>query len=164
MNKLTILLLCLAFTLTVMISSCSNSLDVTGRNGFNCAFGNKVFYADSAIYISKGSAGVLGTNIYAYSGGRIAFAFYLNPPDTVGTFQLDSDRNSVAYYNPTSSPTIDPYNCYRSSSGSLTITQYYNDSLKVINGYFSFNGVIPGASGNSLYFSYGNFNNIPRRY
>jgi hypothetical protein len=165
MNKLVILLLCLCFALTVMISSCSNSLNQPGLPGFRCAFGNQEFIADSAVYYSKGVAGVIGTNIYAYSGGKIKFAFYLNPPDTVGTFALDSNRNqSIAYYNPTSNYNIVPTDCYRSSSGSLVITQYYNDSLKLINGYFSFNGTQPGSSGNSLYFSYGNFNNIPRRY
>lgn len=165
MNKLVILILCLCFVLTVMFSSCKPNQDVTGRNGFNCAFGNQVFYADSAVYESKGVAGVIGTNIYAYKGGQIKFAFYLNPPDTNGNFPLDSNRNgSIAYYNPTSNYNIDPTDCYRSSSGSLVITQYYNDSLKVINGYFSFTGTQPGSSGNSLVFTYGNFNQVPRRY
>jgi len=171
MNKIVFLLLCLFFSLSVLISSCTNSLDQPGLPGFRCAFGNQEFIADSAVYVSRGVPGVLGTNIYAYKGGQIKFAFYLNPlgppahPDTVGTFPLDSNRNaSIAYYNPTSNYTIVPTDCYRSSSGSMVITQYYNDSLKVINGSFSFNGTIPGSSGNSLYFSYGNFNSIPRRY
>ena len=163
MNKLVLLLLCLCLSLSVIISSCKNSLDQPGFPGFRCAFGNQEFIADSAVYISKGTRGVIGTNIYAYSGGKIKFAFFLNPPDTVGTFPLDSVQN-IGYYNPTSNNTIDRTNCYRSTSGSLVITQYYNDSLKMINGYFSFNGTIPGSSGNSLYFSYGHFNNIPRRY
>lgn len=164
MNKLVILLLCLCFSLSVMISSCSNALDQPGFPGFRCAFNNQEFIADSAVYYSKGVPGVIGTNIIAYSGGKIKFAFYLNPPDTIGTFLLDSSRNSIAYYNPTSNYSISPSACYRSTSGSLTITQYYNDSLKTINGNFSFTGTIPGSSGNSLSFIYGNFNNIPRRY
>ena len=169
MNKVVLLLLCLCFALSVAISSCKNSLDQPGFPGFRCSFGNQEFIADSAVYQSRGVPGVLGTNIYAYKGGQIKFAFYLNPsgppahPDTVGTFPLDSIHNK-AYYNPTSSYNIDPTNCFRSASGTLAITQYYNDSLKVINGTFSFNGVIPGSSGNSLNFTYGYFNNIPRRY
>jgi len=171
MNKLVILSLCICFAVTVMISSCSSPLDQPGLPGFRCAYNNQEFIADSAVYVSRGVPGVLGTNIYAYKGGQIKFAFYLNPlgppahPDTVGSFPLYSTRNgSIAYYNPTSDYNIVPSDCYRSASGSCVITQYYDDSLKVINGYFSFNGVAPGSSGNSLNISYGNFNGIPRRY
>jgi hypothetical protein len=163
MNKLVILALSILFTLTVMISSCSNNLDQAGFPGFRCAIGNTTEYiADSAVYITR-TAGNPGTNIFAYTGGKIKFAFYLLTADTNGMFNLDSTHN-VAYYNPTNSANIDPNNCYRSISGSLAITEYYNDSLKMINGSVGFNGRAPGSSGNSQNFSYGYFNNVPRRY
>lgn len=162
MNKSSALPAIFTVVLMLMIGSCSNSLNQPGLPGFRCAFGNQEYVADSAVYITR-TAGNPGTNIYAYTGGRVVFAFYLLTADTNGSYGLDSIHN-VGYYNNTSNYTIDPNNCIRSISGSLVITQYYNDSLKMINGYFSFDGRQPGSSGNELNFTYGNFNNIPRRY
>jgi hypothetical protein len=162
MNKLVILSICLLFTLTVMISSCSKTnLDQPGLPGFRCAFGNAEYVADSAYYKTR-EAGVTGTNIYVYTGGVQKFQFFLlrttanTLADSIGTYNLDSTAN-IAYC-------INNGTKYRSISGSLTISQYYNDSLKMISGSFSFNGREPGSSGNSLNFTYGYFNDIPRRY
>jgi hypothetical protein len=138
-----------------MISSCSKALDEPGYPGFRCAFGNAEYIADSATYKTR-QAGVIGTNIYAYSGGKVKFKFFLQTADTTGTISLDSFRNTAYYYAPDST-------VFRSISGSLNISQYYNDSLKMVSGSFNFNGRVPGSSGNSLNFTYGYFNNIPRR-
>lgn len=160
MNKLVILSLCVLFTLTVMISSCSKALDQPGYPGLRCSYGNIEYIADSAVYRTR-EAGVPGTNIYAYTAGREILQFYLVHntnnviADSIGTFTLDSTFN-VAYL-------INDSIRYRSTSGSLTISQYYNDSLKVITGTFFFNGREPGSSGRTLNVEYGYFNNIPRR-
>ena len=163
MNKLAILSLCTVFALAVLISSCSKTLDQPGNNGFRCAFGKQEFIADSAYYKTR-QAGVLGTNIVVYAGGVPKFRFYLTHnststyhADTIGTYALDSTINQ-AYFIDNDSTT------YRSINGSLVISQYYNDSLKVLSGTFSFDGREPGSSGRTLNFSYGYFNNIPRSY
>lgn len=155
MNKLVIFSLCLLFTLTVMISSCSKALDQPGYPGFRCSFGNTEYVADTSYYSTR-TSGVIGTNIYAYTAGKARFKFFLGTADTTGTYTLDSTHN-VAYYYSQDDTTI-----FRSISGSLAITQYYNDSLKMISGSFSFNGRVPGSSGNSLNFTYGYFNNVPK--
>jgi Family of unknown function (DUF6252) len=160
MNKTAILLLCTLFAGIVMLSSCSKTLDQPGYPGFRCAFGNQEYVADSAIYKTRES-GVTGTEIYAYTAGNPVFKFYLlrnsagQTADSTGTYVLDSTFN-VAYCT-TGGVT------YRSISGSLSISQYYNDSLKMITGTFYFDGREPGSSGKSLNISYGYFNNIPRR-
>ncbi len=151
MNKSVILILCAVFAGMVMISSCSNKLDEPGFPGLRCAVGSNEYVADSAYYTKS-----TGTNIFALTGGTKRLSFYLLRADTTGSFPLDSlGTGNVAYYT-------DGVTTYRSISGSVSISQYYNDSLKVMTGTFSFNGRVPGSSGNSVNISYGYFNNIPR--
>jgi len=161
MNKSVILVVCTLFSLAVLVSSCQKTLDQPGFPGFRCAFGNAEYIADSAYYKTR-QAGVLGTVIYAYSAGIKRFQFNLlhNTSnvvgDSIGSFTLDSTANVAYYFAPDGT-------IYRSTGGTLNITQYYNDSLGVINGNFSFDSREPGSSGKSLNFTYGYFNSIPKR-
>lgn len=157
MNRSAILSLCVLFTAIITISSCSkNALDQPGFPGLRCAVGSTEYIADSATYTRS-----LGTAIYAYTGGAKKMQFFLTrtntgvAADSIGTYNLDSTSN-VAYY-------IDGGTTYRSISGSLSISQYYNDSLKMITGSFNFVGREPGSSGNTVNIATGYFNNIPRR-
>jgi hypothetical protein len=153
MKKTALFSISLAFISIIMISSCSkNSLDQPGFPGFRCSLGGAEYIADSASYIKY-----LGTTIYVYTGTTQRFNFNLVRADTVGNFNLDSSgtANSVYY--------TDGITRYQSIAGSVNISQYYNDSLKVISGTFSFTGRVPGSSGNTLVVTDGYFNNIPRR-
>jgi hypothetical protein len=152
MNKLAILILCFLFTLIVTISSCSNKLNEPGFPGFRCDLANNTEYVADTAYYTKS----LGTSIYAYSGSTARFKFFLVHADTTGSYPLDTLGNgNIAYYT-------DGVTLYQSISGSVSITQYYNDSLKMCTGTFNFVGRVPGSSGNTVTVSYGYFNNIPR--
>jgi hypothetical protein len=152
MNKSVILILCTVFTIIVMVSSCSNKLDEPGFPGFRCDLNGTEYVADTAYYTKS-----LGTVIYAYTGSKRTFAFFLQSnTDSIGSYPLDTTgHGSYAYY-------YDGTTTYQSISGSVNLTQYYNDSLKVLNGTFSFTGRVPGASGNTVNIQYGYLNNIPR--
>jgi hypothetical protein len=155
MNKSVILSLCTIFSLLVLVSSCSNKLDEPGFPGLRCDVNNIEYVADTAYYQRS-----LGTSIYAYTGNTVRMKFYLlrttanTIGDSIGNYNLDSTTN-IAYYT-------DGVTQYRSISGSMNISQYYNDSLGVITGSFNFIGRVPGSSGNAITISYGYFNNIPR--
>jgi hypothetical protein len=141
--------------LALAISSCSKSaLDQPGFPGFRCGTGSVEYIADTAFYTKDASA--RGTVIKAYTKDSLRFAFYLNAADTNGTFPIDTNRNNpnIAYY-------YDAANVrYQSTSGTLYITQYFNDSLAKITGTFNFQGRSP--DGTMINISYGYFNNIPR--
>jgi hypothetical protein len=152
MNKSLILALCTVFTFLVLLSSCSDKLNQPGFPGFRCNLNGSEYIADTSSYIKS-----LGTNIYAYTAGTKRFTFNLVRADTVGTFALDTilSDNTATY--------TDGVTLYRSISGSVVITQFYNDSLKMVTGYFNFTGRVPGTSGNTISISDGYFNNIPRQ-
>lgn len=146
MRKTSIICVCL-LSLILLIASCSKSnLDQPGFPGFRCSYGNAEYVADTAFYTRS-----LGTTIYAQTAGNSRFIFYLPHTDTIGTISLDGNLNT-AYCLADKS--------YRSTSGSITITQYYNDSLAMISGTFSFWGKANDSS--TLNVTYGYFNNIPR--
>jgi len=153
MNKSLILILCIVFTIIVMVSSCSNKLNESGYNGFRCDQNGTEYIADTAYYVRS-----LGIAIYAYTGGVKKYAFFLNSTtDSTGTYSLDTTgHGSQGYF-------YDGSTIYQAISGSVSLTQYYNDSLKILSGTFSFTGRVPGASGNTVDIQYGYMNNIPRQ-
>jgi len=155
MNKSIILIFCFLSTYFVMISSCSDKLNQPGFPGFRCNLNGSEYIADTAYYHRS-----LGTAIYAYTGPTARFKFYLlttssgKNADSIGTYNLDTINNR-AYYT-------DGVTTYQAISGTLTISQYYNDSLGVINGSFNMTARVPGSSGNTIGISDGYFNSIPK--
>lgn len=149
MNKSVVLVLCIVFTLAVLVSSCSKPLDQPGFNGFRCAFGLKEWIADT-VYYKKG----IGTTIYANKSDGTYFQLFLETADTTGNFTLDSIKNTAYYFDGTTK--------FRSISGSANISEFYNDSLATVYGSFNFNGRVPGSSGQSLNFTYGYWNDVHR--
>ena len=138
-----------------MISSCSDKLNQPGFPGFRCNLNGTEYIAQTANYTRS-----TGTSIYAYTGSTARFKFFIlgnngKPADSIGTYSLDTITNK-AYYT-------DGVTTYQAISGTLTISQYYNDSLGVITGNFNFTGRVPGSSGNTIAISDGYFNNIPKQ-
>ena len=156
MSKIALFSICMVFMTIVMISSCSkDSLDQPGYPGLRCSLGGAEYIADSAVYSTA-----YHTAIYAYRGNtKISIYLIQNNTigaknDSIGIYNLDTIHN-VAYYD-------DGITKYRSISGSVNISQYYNDSLKVITGTFSFLGRVAGSSGNTINITTGYFNSIPK--
>ena len=139
----------LFFGLIVILSSChKNNLDQPGFPGLRCGIGNAEYVADTAFYLRNPR-----TTIYAQTGGQNRLIFYLHL-DTTGSIPLDT-VNNYAYY-------LDGVNTYTSTSGSVNITQYYNDSLRIMSGSFSFNGWVHNDHSKTVSITTGYFNNIPR--
>ena len=154
MNKSVLLILSVIFTLILMISSCSDKLNEPGFPGLRCDINSYEFIADTAYY-TYGP----GINIYAYKGNA-ELQFHLNSlttKDSVGSYSLDTSglTSSALYFDGTGTT-------YQSISGTVNMTQFYNVSLKICSGNFSFTGRVPGSSGNTVTIQYGYFNNIPR--
>ena len=134
--------------LIVFLNSCSKgTLDQPGFPGLRCNPGNFEYVADTAFYVRN-----LGTTIHGQTAGQDHIVIYLQHTDTTGTIALDTVNNTAYYENGSKT--------YASVSGSVVITQYYNDSLHMMSGNFGFTG--RARDGTTVNVSYGYFNNIPR--
>ncbi|MCW3125285.1 MAG: hypothetical protein JWO03_943 [Bacteroidetes bacterium] len=150
MIKKTCIALSLCLSLIIGLSSCSKtSFDQPGFPGLRCNPDGIEYIADTAFYLRT-----LGTTIHAQTGGHDKIIIYLQHTDTTGSVALDT-VNNYAYY-------LDGTDTYESVNGNVTITQYYNDSLHVMNGTFGFNARARSDHSKTINVSYGYFNGIPR--
>lgn len=96
----------------------------------------------------------LGTTIHGQINNADILKITLSNTDTIGDVHLDTGYNT-AYY-------LDGTTTWQSIDGTISISQYFNDSLHVMNGSFSFKARDKNDHSKTMDIQYGYFNGIPR--
>lgn len=149
MKKTLLIFACAGLVAAAALSCKKNNLDQPGFPGLRFAAGGKEYVMDTAFYQRS-----LGTSIHGTLGSSEPITIYLSNTDTIGSVSLDTAYNT-AYFR-------DGVTTWQSISGTASISQYYNDSLRVISGTFNFKARDRNDFSKTMDIQYGYFNNIPR--